>query len=107
MASIKDLKRMCKEHFKCVGCPFIDFDCCEPDHFPDNADEIVDKWVSEHPIKTYAMDFFEKFPDAPHKTTNIPIPCIRHIYSIFYDEECSTKCPECWNREMKRGGLNE
>lgn len=28
MASIKDVKRMCKEHFKCEGCPFIDFGGC-------------------------------------------------------------------------------
>jgi hypothetical protein len=103
MASIMDLKRMCKEHFKCEGCPFIDFDCCEPDHFPDNADEIADKWVAEHPIKTYAMDFFEKFPDAQRKaTTGIPIPCIRVIYSEFYDKDCPVgRCSECWNREMK------
>ena len=103
-----DLKRMCEMQECDADCPLWRADkSCLPDDLPDNADEIVDKWVSEHPIKTYAMDFFEKFPDAPHKTTNIPIPCIRHIYSIFYDEECSTKCPECWNREMKRGGLNE
>lgn len=103
MASIKDLKRMCKEHFKCEGCPFIDFDCCEPDHFPDNADEIADKWVAEHPVKTYATDFFSKFPDAQRKATaGIPIPCIRVIYSEFYDKDCPVgRCYECWNREMK------
>lgn len=105
MASIKDLKRMCKEHFKCEGCPFIDFDCCEPDHFPDNADEIVDKWVAEHPVKTYATDFFSKFPDAQRKTTGIPIPCIGTIYSEFRDKDCPVRgCSECWNREMKEDG---
>lgn len=103
MASIKDLKRMCKKQFKCGVCPFSDLSYCEPDYFPDNADEIVDKWVQEHPAKTYATDFFSKFPDAQRKTiTGIPIPCIRVIYSEFYDKDCPVGgCSECWNREMK------
>lgn len=106
MASIKDLKRMCKKQFKCGVCPFSDLSYCEPDYFPDNADEIVDKWVQEHPAKTYATDFFSKFPDAQRKTiTGIPIPCIRVIYSEFYDKDCPVGgCSECWNREMKEDG---
>ena len=102
MASIMDLKRMCKGYsLQCRECPFkIDF--CQPAYFPDNADEIVDKWVQEHPVKTYAMDFFEKFPNAQRKaTTGIPIPCISVIYSEFYDKDCPVGgCSECWNREM-------
>ena len=101
MASIKDLKRMCKGYSDCDDCPLSMEDCRRPDLLPDNADEIVDKWVSEHPTKTYAMDFFEKFPDAQRRTTGIPIPCIRAIYSKIQDEKCSAKCPKCWNREMK------
>lgn len=62
MARLKDLKRMCDTYTHCSDCPL--WTACPPEKFPDNADEIVDKWVSEHPIKTYAMDFFEKFPDA-------------------------------------------
>lgn len=100
MASIKDVKRMCKEHFKCEGCPFIDFGCCEPDHFPDNADEIADKWVAEHPVKTYAMDFFEKFPNAPRDIGGSPRACLEIIYGDR--NGChSDRCTECWNREMK------
>lgn len=102
MASIKDLKRMCEKHSKCVGCPFIEFDCCEPDHFSDNADEIVDKWVAEHPVKTYAMDFFEKFPDAKKRADGVtPIVCRRFVYDD--NESCKFigSCIKCWNREMK------
>lgn len=103
MASIKDVKRMCKEYVNCIGCPIKSGKFCGIHRFPDNADEIVDKWVAEHPTKTYAMDFFEKFPDAQRKaTTGIPIPCIRVIYSEFYDKDCPVgRCSECWNREMK------
>jgi hypothetical protein len=103
MASIKDLKRMCESYGDyCTSCPLHELKkLCAPNTIADNADEIVDKWVSEHPTKTYAMDFFEKFPDAQRRTTGIPIPCIRAIYSKIQDEKCSAKCPKCWNREMK------
>lgn len=100
MATIKDVKRMCKEHSKCGGCPFIDFDCCEPDHFPDNADEIADKWVAEHPVKTYAMDFFEKFPNAPRSSDGVPKIC--WVYAYGDRVNCSPRgCANCWNQEMK------
>lgn len=102
MANIKDLKRMCKKEKCFAGCPLCRGNIsCLPDSLPDNADEIVDKWVQEHPAKTYAMDFFEKFPDAQRRTNGVPIPCIRAIYSKFQDIKCSAKCPECWNQEMK------
>ena len=107
MASIKDLKRMCEMREFCAGCLLCrDDKSCLPDSLPDNADEIVDKWVAEHPVKTYAMDFFSKFPDAQRKaTTGIPIPCISAIYSEFYDRDCPVGgCSECWNREMKEDG---
>jgi hypothetical protein len=105
MASIKDLKRMCEMQEHCTtDCPLCRENVsCLPESLPDNADEIVDEWVAEHPVKTYATDFFSKFPDAQRKaTTGIPIPCIRVIYSEFYDRECPKGgCYECWNRRMK------
>ena len=102
MASIKDLKRLCSFYIGCIDCPIKSEYTCSVPRFPDNADEIVDKWVAEHPVKTYAIDFFSKFPDARRKaTTGIPIPCIRVIYSGFYDKDCPAGgCSECWNREM-------
>lgn len=102
MASIKDLKRMCEEHHYCMGCPLAHLEGCMLYRLPINIDEIVNKWVDEHPVKTYAMDFFEKFPDARRKVAGIPVPCIRMIYSECYNNECSVGgCSVCWNREMK------
>lgn len=103
MASIKDVKRMCKST-NCSECPLsMGGSMCILVTLPNNADELVDKWVSEHPIKTYAMDFFEKFPNAQRRsTTGIPTPCIRVIYSDFYNQNCLGKCSECWNREIKK-----
>lgn len=104
MASIMDLKRMCEEHHYCIGCPLFYLERCMLYRLPSNIDEIVNKWVAEHPIKTYAMDFFEKFPGAPHKITGVPLPCIRVIYSDFYGKGCPKgDCISCWNREMKEG----
>ena len=121
MATIKDLTRMCKET-KCKDCPFSNGkgDNClvyttdillgntlvylTPDCFPDNADEIVDKWVSEHPVKTYMQDFFEKFPNAPKGRNRIPIACWNHIYGdgIYGGgNDCVGDCIKCWNQEMK------
>lgn len=104
MANIKDLKRMCETQECCTAdCPLCREDkSCLPESLPDNADEIIDKWVAEHPVKTYAMDFFEKFPDAPRTTKGNPTPCIGAIYSEFHDKNCLVGgCSECWNMEMK------
>lgn len=101
MASIKDLKRMCKKEKCFAGCPLCRGNIsCLPDSLPDNADEIVDKWVQEHPVKTYAMDFFEKFPNAPRDSDGAPKTCWKHVYGD--GKYCSSDaCTECWNREMK------
>lgn len=105
MAQIKDLKRMCESYgASCKGCPFYEIDACAAHSLPDNADEIVDDWVKEHPAKTYAMDFFEKFPNAPKRTDGEPKTCIKNIYCGL-DIECTAQsCVECWNREMKENG---
>lgn len=106
MATMKDLKRMCKS-FKdnCDGCPLhseIDNVCLmlTLERLPNNADEIVDKWASEHPVKTYAMDFFEKFPNAQKDRNGAPMACWKHIYGGGND--CGSDCLKCWNQEVEK-----
>ena len=104
MATIKNLRRMCKFYkSKCSDCP-LQGKCCACE-IPDNADEIVDKWVKEHPIRTYAQDFFKKFPNAPKGRYGTPIPCIEDIYDVDKQlTECSKgniDCLKCWNQEVK------
>ena len=107
MATIKDLKRMCDSYKKCDDCP-LGYTCCGCNYIvsglPDSADEMIEKWVEEHPIKTYAMDFFEKFPNARRNDEGTPatLVCRKELYSdelpcIWY---CGG-CTKCWNREMK------
>ena len=101
MATIKDLKRMCDSYEECSECPMGDTCCGDSiSALPDNADEIVDKWVEEHPIKTYAMDFLEKFPNAPKVRNGTPLACWKHVYGNGND--CGPNdCIECWNQEIK------
>lgn len=102
MATVKELKRMCKSYEECSNCPLGD--TCRGDNvaaLPDNADEIVDKWVEEHPVKTYMQDFFEKFPNAPKDRNGAPMACPRSIYSEIENRCYEVDCLECWKREMK------
>ena len=107
MAEIKDLKRMCETYNNCERCPLSCKSYAPPYELPDNADEIVDEWVKEHPVKTYAMDFFKKFPDAPKGKDGTPIPCIKDMYDVDKQlTECfkgNIDCLKCWNQEIKNG----
>ena len=99
MARLKDLKRMCKAYDACIYCPMSEAGCASPNKFYDNAAEIVDKWVSEHPVKTYAMDFFEKFPNAPKSCNRTPEVCWALVHGD--GKHCPSdvcNCTDCWNQ---------
>ena len=98
MAQIKDLKRMCAAHDNCLKCELY-IGCDRIYNLPDNVDEIVDKWVKEHPAKTYSMDFFEKFPNALKTKSGRPDNCRNLIYGDKPD--CNCECEECWNQKME------
>lgn len=99
MASIKDLKRMCKTYKHCGdGCPFCGSMSCTPNELSDDADEIVGKLVAKHPAKTYAMDFFEKFPNARKDPIDEPTVCVADMYGVDFD--CHDGCHACWNEVL-------
>ena len=106
MASIEDLKRLCSFYIGCINCPlFINGTAsCTPNELPNNAEKIINKWVAEHPVKTYAMDFFEKFPNALRQNDGTPKCCWKFFYgdSSYICEPAD--CAKCWNREMKEDG---
>lgn len=72
--------------------------CSEFDN-PKETISAVQKWSDEHPIKTLADDFKEKYPNAPMKKEGEPLCC---PYYLGYDgdtEECNfDSCYDCWNR---------
>ena len=104
MVNMKDLKRMCESYLDCNSCPLYigEVRRCIPCNFPlfGNIDEVIDKWVLEHPVKTYAMDFFEKFPNASRRENGAPKICTRYIYPELAND-CCGKCFDCWNQEIK------
>lgn len=68
--------------------------------------EIVQKWSDEHPKKTYAQDFLEKFPEAQRNWDGVPFVCRKRIYGGIHSaksEGCEdTKaCYRCWNKPME------
>ena len=105
MARLKDLKRMCNTYDECKDCP-LSTACsgyAPPNTIQDNADEIVDKWVSEHPVKTYAMDFFEKFPNAPKGINRIPKVCWTLVYGD--GELCPDRAKNVGTGRLKNNDL--
>lgn len=102
MATIKDLKRMCKFYqAKCSACPLWG-KCCAHE-IPDNADEIIDRWVEDHPARTYKQDLFEKFPNADRRDTGEPQICLKQLYADS-GIKCTNNCMECWNNEIPDRG---
>lgn len=108
---LDEYKRMCKEEnkSKCSACP-LSYDnngtgwgCATYIRlYPDKAVEIVQTWSDAHPQKTYAEDFFKKFPNAPKVGDGVPAACWGGIYG---DGRCrceeQSTCKDCWNRIME------
>jgi hypothetical protein len=70
------------------------------------AIEVLQKWSTEHPKKTYAQDFLEKFPEAQRTWDGVPFVCRKRIYGGIHSaksEGCEdTKaCYRCWNKPME------
>ena len=113
---LHELKRLCDSRDGCVAdatnkelCPMFGF-CedvltriCAED--VKTAIEIVQKWSDEHPKKTYAQDFFKKFPKAQSDSDGTPFVCRKTIYGEVppKDEKCDRRgaCKNCWNEPME------
>ena len=108
MNFFKEVKRMCKTE-QCMSCPFVLGSGCKISYFflPTTAPTIdlptmismVQKWSDEHPLKTYADVFFEKFPNADRGADQIPFICRRSIYGGECDK--GKQCSDCWNEPME------
>ena len=58
-----------------IGCCAFDYLC------PEKAVAIVEQWAKEHPLRTYAQDFFEKFPD------NLMFNYVMILASHYYKQD--------------------
>ena len=99
-------KRICNPQDDCEHCPLGRGCPCEMTPICiDMAkfEAILAKWAAEHPEKTIADDFFEKFPKAPRDDTNNPYPCAKDCgYSKPpYCERVPFNCDNCWRRPLE------
>lgn len=84
----------------CTTCPFNEGDkvgCLANDM---RAIEIVEKWVKEHPAKTYKQDFLEKYPNARLTEDNFPVACLIDLGYMNFDCE-GISCKDCWDMYME------
>ena len=112
-----EAKRLCDSRTACSAneknkerCPLFVF--CKCNITTRSVEEIttaienLQKWSDKRSKKTYAQDFFEKFPDAPKDEAvkgKCPWACRIGIYGggcpkIKPDIDC---CYECWNEPME------
>ena len=110
-----ELRRLCDSRATCEAtardkqCPLYDF--CELAHSRVSTNdaimamEALQKLSDEHPKKTYAQDFFEKFPKAQKKSDESPFVCRKRIYGetrpTFEDCDYTGSCKSCWNEPME------
>ena len=104
-------KRFCDSRTACVDgkeqCPLFVF--CERSLAKICTEEAIEeakkamkslqKWSDEHPKKTYAQDFFEKFPKAHINSSGTPFVCRKRIYGGNCDY--TGACYRCWNEPME------
>lgn len=120
MATIRDFARMCKSNKEKVlfrgllmgeycksTCPFFaikkDEDCvCYIASCTEKAEAIIDKWVSEHPVKTYRDDFLSKFPKPKFEPNRY---CRASLYveprTCYFDDYGEIDCDKYWLQEYK------
>ncbi|MDO5547225.1 MAG: hypothetical protein Q4F79_01925 [Eubacteriales bacterium] len=107
-------RRMCKAFPECSnGCPLKGKACHVGWYGGDAATDAqilstLQKWHEEHPFKTYAQDFFEKFPNVRRDTDGTPFVCRMYLYNK--GEKCPKQdveitCFQCWNEPMTEDNL--
>ena len=103
-----ELRRLCDSRATCEAtardkqCLLYDFCDLAPSRVCAEdvitATENLQKWSNEHPKKTYAQDFFEKFPKAQRNGDGVPFVCRKRIYGGNCDY--TGACYRCWNEPM-------
>ena len=110
-----EAKRLCDSRTVCTAdaankeqCPLFVF-CKHPviTRGAEDAKKLIEnlqKWSDEHPKKTYAQDFFEKFPKAQSNSDGTPFVCRKRIYggirSTLEDCDYTGACYRCWSEPL-------
>ena len=105
---LSDVQRMCTI-VSCVDCKCSSFCYINYDISKEELHRFVKevgKWTMEHPRKTYAQDFFEKFPKAKPDKEGVPRICRANCYGGSCQHSAISgagpaPCKACWNEEME------
>ena len=126
---VKEYNRMCLSYHSCIGCPIaeeinnrgLQTNCGNIDFLTEvNGESIIEKWVKEHPRKTYESDFKEKINDLLKIFPNHEVKKFIEDNNINYDSLCIADfyfdgdpekakceclrnvnaCKNCWKREI-------
>ena len=112
---LHELKRLCDSRTICKAdaankeqCPMLEI--CKHSFTKICAEDAIkaignlQKWSDEHPKKTYAQDFFEKFPKAQSNSDGTPFVCRKRIYGGIHStlEDCdyTGACYRCWSEPL-------
>lgn len=108
---LRTYRRMCRFYETCKkeGCPMKEVPHCDlhdPELDIEKAVEAAEKWGKEHPEKTMAQDFFEKFPNAPRTVAGFPRLCPSQVgYENPKDDSICNRSvchkEKCWGRLLE------
>ena len=109
---LRTLGRMCdyfgKNNYGCARCGIFKMGSSRTDcvislikNAP-GAIIVLEAWAAEHPAKTRAMDFFEKFPNAPKTEDGQPQVCAKYTGHVCSVSPCRpSMCLDCWNAPLE------
>lgn len=103
---LKTISRMCSSYgLQCNDCPIKKeyLDCYSFIKFHiEDAIEIVEKWMEEHPAKTRKLMLLEMFPKTPLNEEEVPNICPLNVGAKI---KCLNKCCKCykefWTEEIE------
>lgn len=108
---VNKMNRMCAKYPDCVGCPIEaenkDEDCMSKVSAEQMVD-IVNKWTSEHPIKTRQSELLRVIPNLRlDKNGSIflcPATITGDLCGVYSDKHGCDNCYDCrknfWNQEV-------
>lgn len=105
MKFLKDAQRMCRA-VGCTDCKcsssfcYINYNISEEENY--RFVKEVGKWAMEHPRKTYAQDFLEKFPNARIGDDGLPEVCRMEVYGTRCLSMTGDMCTMCWCEPMEK-----
>lgn len=106
---VMTMRRVCKSHDMCDSCEYMGNCILDPirlseKQYEATLDNVIKITEKINHVKTYADDFFEKFPNAEKASDGKPTTCRRKVYGHKYpdcDIGSNSICFKCWNEPLQ------